>query len=296
MPSFAYQEFQRRSYEDRLISNMPDLSAGPPTLPDDFRAPVPELPAGYSGGEVTVGGVRGLYLTRPGVREKCCMMHIHGGGFTIGSAMDSLDLLQHLSRETGLACFSVDYRLAPKYRHPAMLDDCVNFYKGLRELGYEMIFVGGESAGAVLTLTTTLRLRDEGVALPAGLWCSSPPGSADYANEELFCEDMFSKVGNDVFSIYTEPGADIHDPLLSPVYADFTGFPPTLLQAGSAESLGASVVRLVYPLCKADVDLTFRFGKGMEHTYALYYGQFPEATAAMRQITDFVNDILDLNA
>lgn len=296
MASKAYELFQKKSMEDRMISNMPDLSAGPPTLPDDFRAPVPELPAGYTGGEVFIGGVRGLHMTRPGVRSRCCMMHIHGGGFTIGSAMDTAGLLAHLSRETGLECYSVDYRLAPKYKHPAMLDDCVAFYKGLREMGYEQIFVGGESAGAVLTLTVTLRLRDEGVPLPAGLWCSSPPGDANYANEELFVEDMFSSVGGDVFAIYTEPGTDIRDPLLSPVYADFTGFPPTLLQAGSSESLGASVARLVYPMCRADVDLTFRYGKGMEHTYCMYYGQFPEATSAMREITDFITDILDLNA
>lgn len=296
MSSKAYQAFQKRALEDRMVANMPDLSAGPPTLPDDFRAPVPELPAGYTGGEVFVGGVRGLHMTRPGVRAKCCMMHIHGGGFTIGTAMDAVDVLAELSRQTGLECYSVDYRLAPKYRHPIMLDDCVAFYKGLLELGYEQIFVGGESAGALLSITTTLRLRDEGVCLPAGIWCSSPPGDANYAGEELFVEDMFSNVGGDVFSIYTNPGQDIRDPYLSPVYADFTGFPPTLLQAGSAESLGASVARLVYPMCKANVDLTFRFGKGMEHTYCMYFGQFPEATQAMRDICNFINDTLDLDA
>lgn len=294
--SKAYEAFQKKALEDRMVANMPDLSAGPPTLPDDFRAPVPTLPDGYTGGEVFIGGVRGLHMTRPGVRAKCCMMHIHGGGFTIGTAMDAVDVLAEISRQTGLECYSVDYRLAPKYRHPLMLDDCVDFYKGLLEMGYEQIFVGGESAGALLSITTTLRLRDEGVRLPAGIWCSSPPGDANYANEELFVHDMFSDVGDDVFGIYTNPGQDIRDPYLSPVYADFTGFPPTLLQAGSAESLGASVARMVYPMCKANVDLTFRFGKGMEHTYCMYFGQFPEATQAMRDICNFINDTLDLDA
>ncbi len=296
MASKAYELFQKKSQEERMISNMPDLSAGPPTLPDDFRAPAPELPAGYTGGEVFVGGVRGLYMTRPGVRSRCCIMHIHGGGFTIGSAMDAADLLAHLSRETGLECYSVDYRLAPKYKHPAMVNDCVDFYKGLLDLGYERIIVGGESAGGTLTLTLTVALKQQGLPLPAALWCSSPAVDPNYANEELFVHDMFSAVGNDILPLYTEPGADTKDPLLAPVYADFTGFPPTLIQCGSAESLSAGIVRMIYPMCKADVDLIFRFGKGMEHTYCMYYGQFPEATSAMREITDFINDILDLNA
>ena len=296
MPSLAYEAFTKKAMEERMVANMPDLSAGPPTMPDDFRAPVPELPAGYTGGEVTLRGVRGLFMTRPGVREKCCLLHIHGGGFTIGSAMDTVPLLQHLSQKTGLACYSVDYRLAPKYRHPAMLDDCVEFYRGLLELGYERIVVGGESAGGTLTLTLTLALKNLGLPLPAALWCSSPAVDANYAHEELFVKDMFSAVGDDVFRIYTNPGQDIRDPLLSPVYGDFAGFPPTLVQAGSRESLAAACVRLVTALCRADVDVKFRFGKGMEHTYAMMFGQFPEATNAMREITDFINDTLDLDA
>jgi acetyl esterase/lipase len=296
MSSKQYQLFQKKAAEERMISNMPDLSAGPPTLPDDYRAEVPEIPDGYEGGEVFLNGVRGLKLTRPNTRSKCCMMHIHGGGFTIGTAMDTVDLLRHLSQKTQLDCYSVDYRLAPKYRYPAQVDDCVAFYRGLLDLGYERIVVGGESAGGTLTLTLTLSLRDAGLPLPAALWCSSPAVDANYANEELYVHDQFSAVGDAVFATYTLPNADKADPIISPVHADFTGFPPTLVQCGSAESLGASCVRLVSALAKADVDFTFRFGKGMEHTYAMYFGQFPEATAAMRQITDFVNDVLDLDA
>lgn len=70
MPSKAYEAFTKKAMEERMVANMPDLSAGPPTLPDDFRAPVPELPAGYTGGEVTLRGVRGLFMTRPGVRAE----------------------------------------------------------------------------------------------------------------------------------------------------------------------------------------------------------------------------------
>lgn len=186
MPSKAYANFVQKTQADRLVSNMPDLSNGPPTLPEDYRAPAPVLPDGYSGGEVFVGGVRGLHITRPGVRSKCCMMHIHGGGFTIGSAMESMDLLQHLSSQTALECYSVDYRLAPKYKHADFLGDCVNFYKGLLDMGYETIFVGGESAGGSLTLMTTIALQQQGLPLPAGLYCSSPAVDPNYANEELF--------------------------------------------------------------------------------------------------------------
>ena len=273
----------------------PDMMGGMgvPMMPPDYVPPEPEIPEGVTGEKVTMNGVLGLHITKPGVREKCAMMYIHGGGYTIGSAMTAGPLLKLFAEKAGLEGYSVEYGLAPYHPFPEGIEDCVNFYMGLKEAGYEKIIVGGESAGAGLTLAVALALRDRGLPLPTALWCSSPIDDIVLTRQEVYKKDFLSDSSEKILNVYA-PGQDGKDPLMSPIYGDFTGLPPMIIQTGGGESLAAGGVRLAEKAARANVEVILHFGQDMPHTFAMDYEHYPEAAFAMDEIIRFVVARLDI--
>ncbi len=267
--------------------------AGVPMMPPGYVPPDPEIPAGCSGGKVTVGGVSGMHLTKPGVKDKCAMLYIHGGGYTIGTAMTAGPLLSYFADACGLEGYSVEYGLAPEHPFPEGVMDCVHFYQGLLEMGYEKIVVGGESAGAGLTLSLALALKDRGLPLPAALWCSSPVDDIRTKDHEIYKEDFLCASCEEIVKVYA-PDADPRDPLLAPIYGDFTGMPPMILQCGGGESLAAGTVRLAEKAARANCEVVLHFGQDMPHTFAMDYEHYPEAAFAMEEICRFINFRLSL--
>lgn len=266
---------------------------GVPMMAPDAMPQEPVIPEGYTGGKVTVGGVTGIHVTKEGLRKDCCHLYIHGGGFTLGSAMTAGDTLAHFIEATGLEGYAVEYRLAPYHKFPAAVDDCVDFYKGLLEMGYKRIVVGGESAGAGLTLSLTHALKMAGLPLPAALWCSSPVDDMCYDQRELYKKDMFVDSCEGIRRAYVGD-ADLTDPRVSPIYGDFTDFPPMFVQAGGGESLSAGAIRIVEKAAKANCEVLLHFGKDMPHTFAMDYQFYPEARNAMEEFTTFINHVLDM--
>lgn len=264
-----------------------------PMMPPDYVSPDPVIPEGYEGGKVIIGGVPGMKLTRKGTREKAAFLYIHGGGFTLGSGMTAAPLLAHFLEKTGLEGYSVDYSLAPYKKFPTQVNQCVAFFKGLLDAGYEKIVVGGESAGAGLTLSLVMALKMENLPMPAAIWCSSPVDNIRYDLEELFLEDMFTQCCDDMLEAYVGD-ADPKDPRVSPIYGDYSDFPPSFIQAGSGESLAAGALRIVDKLVRAGNEVHFTFGKGMPHTFAMDYALYPEGNNAMNEILTFINNTLDL--
>lgn len=269
----------------------PEGPGGPP--PMDMGPVEITIPEGYTGGKVTIGGVPGLHLKKEGTRENAAMLYIHGGGFTLGSGLTAGPLLAHIQKTTNLEGYSVDYSLAPKAKFPVAINECVAFYKGLLDMGYTTIVVGGESAGAAMTLNLIFALKMENLPMPAAIWCSSPLDNIRYDQQELLLRDMFVDTAPSIMDAYVGD-ADITDPRLSAYYGDFTDFPPTFIQSGSRESLSACALRLVDKLVRAGNEVRFTFGKGMPHTFAMDYELYPEAANAMRDILQFINDVLDL--
>jgi len=137
-----------------------------------------------------------------------------------------------LGEAARMSVLSVDYRLAPEHPYPASLQDCTAAYSWLLSAGIasKNIVIAGDSAGGNLTLTTLIKLRDSGIPLPAGAVCLSPP--TDMVADESFFENAETDpVLADVGLFWWVPayraGADPRDPLVSPIYADLRGLPPT---------------------------------------------------------------------
>ncbi len=174
-------------------------------------------------------------------------LHIHGGGWILGVASEQDPRHEHLADTLGLACVSVDYRLAPEAPYPAAPDDCEVaalwlVREGTRRFGTDRLLIGGESAGAHLSAVTLLRLRDRhgltpfrGANLVAGAYdLGFTPSVRRWGEEKLVLNtrDIFMFVQN-----FLRLSGDVRDPDVSPIHADLTGLPPALFTVGTRDPL-----------------------------------------------------------
>jgi len=301
MPS---EQFKRFMQQNPGGGGMPGLANMPgqgtknesgewmvPTMPADYKLVMPPLPEGFTGGEVIINGVRGIRVSAPDVKKGQVFMYVHGGGFTIGSAAWSLPFLLYTVRTLRIECYSIEYSLAPKSKFPTQINECLAFYKGLLEKGYKKIVIGGESAGAGLSISVAHCIKDNKLPLPVAVIAMSGIGDMS-TKKELYKRDFMSEMGDVIKKVYAGD-ADLKNPYLSPIYGDFKGYPPLLLQAGGSESLAAESVRLAEAAARADVDVLLHIWKDMGHTFALEFGKYPEADSAMQEIVSFIKDKME---
>ena len=254
---------------------------------------VSKLPGDIKAEPLTLGGVPGEKLTAAEPREEAAFLYIHGGGFVGGSPLTHRPLTRRLAQEIGIPVYAIDYRLAPEHPYPAGLDDCVAAYKALLEKGIapSAILVGGDSAGGNLTLALALRLKAEGLPMPAGLVCLSPvtdmtgSGKSHTANtksDALFVGEMIESLG----PTYC-PGCDEKDPFLSPLFGDVTGLPPTFFQVGEKEMLRDDSTRMADALQMAGVETTIEVWPKVWHVWQVNADMLPEAREAIAHIVAF---------
>jgi acetyl esterase/lipase len=257
-----------------------------------------KLPADIALEELTLGGVAAERLSAPGAREGAAFLYIHGGGFVAGSPRTHRPLTWRLAKDIGIPVYAIDYRLAPEHPYPAGLDDCVAAYRGLLEKGVpaKSILVGGDSAGGNLTLALALRLKAEGLHLPAALICLSPAtdmtasGESYSANAEadsLFVPEIFHSLKPVYF-----PDLDERDPFVSPLYGDVSGFPPTLFQVGEKEMLRDDSTRMAAALTGAGVETAIEVWPKVWHVWQLNADMLPEAREAIAHIVRFAKQHL----
>ena len=237
----------------------------------------------------------------PGANEDRVLLYFHGGGMVIGSPRDSRYFTVALGQATKMRVLSVDYRLAPEHPHPAGQEDCVAAYKWLLSTGIKPknIIIGGLSAGGYFTLTTILRLREEGIPLPLGAICLSPgtdfrqEGADDLFFENAATDPILADGGLLLFCIPAYvAGADFNDPLVSPLIADFKGFPPLLVQASTSEMLYSGSKRLAENAKKAGVDVTLETWDNVPHGFHVFgLNVLPESEDAINHIKIFIQKL-----
>ncbi|MEM2134165.1 MAG: alpha/beta hydrolase [Candidatus Freyarchaeota archaeon] len=250
--------------------------------------------------KVDADGVPAEWQTVPGAKKDRVLLYFHGGGMVLGSPNTHRILTVTLGQLTKMRVLSVDYRLAPEHPHPAQLEDCTKAYKWLLSKGIKPknIVIAGDSAGGNLTLTTLLKLRDEGIPLPAGAVCLSPATDWTGSDESFFENAKTDPVLADVGLFWWIPaflgGADPSDPLISPIYGDLKGLPPLLVQASTSEMLFGGCKRLVERAKRAGVNATLQTWKDMPHvfqSFGLY--DLPEAKEAIAKIGEFIQKLFE---
>jgi epsilon-lactone hydrolase len=248
--------------------------------------------------ETTTAGVRTDIidpLEMPAASKEKVLINLHGGGFISdsGSLIEGIPIA-NLAK---IKVVSVYYRLAPENPFPAAVDDVVTVYKELLKThNPKDIGIFGTSAGAILTAEVAVKVKQSGLPLPAALGFFS--GLADFSrtsdSQQLFALNGFS--GNiapqDPNSGHDDSyvgKTDRRDPVLSPLFADLRGFPPTLLVTGTRDALLSNTAIFHIALLRAGVDARLLVYEAMPHAF-WYHFSLPETQEALEAMAKFFDE------
>jgi monoterpene epsilon-lactone hydrolase len=245
------------------------------------------LPAGVTVTAAALGGVPTAEITVDGIEPRHVVLYFHGGVYVLGDALQAAGLAAQVARRTQAKVISVDYRLAPEHPYPAAVDDALAAYRALLEDGTAPsdIAFAGESAGGGLAVATLVNARDHGLPQPAAAYLMSPYADLTLAGTTMDTKhDVDPLLSRELLqpriSDYTA-GQDAAAGLISPVFADLSGLPPLIIQAGSHEVLLDDAVRLARQAAIADVEVTLDITPGVPHVFQTFYLVLDEAAAAL---------------
>jgi epsilon-lactone hydrolase len=245
------------------------------------------LPADLTVTAAMLGGVPTAEITIDGVQPQHVVLYFHGGVYVLGDALQSADLAAQVGRRTRAKVISVDYRLAPEHPYPAAVDDALTAYQALLDSGTAAsdIVFSGESAGGGLAVATLVNARDRGLPLPAAAFVMSP-----YADLTLAGATMDTKrevdplLSRELLQPRVTDYVSGHDPalgLISPIFADLSGLPALIIQAGTHEVLLDDAIRLARQAAVADVAVTLDITPKVPHVFQTFAAVLDEAAAAL---------------
>ena len=289
---------QQRDMIDQILRDAPfdlggDVADQRPLLEQMLTSQ--PLPADVRATPGDLGGVPVIFIDIAGVEPRGTIFHIHGGGFALGSAAGSAGLASALARKTGMRAVSVDYRLAPEHPYPAALHDVTAAYRALTgQAGADPVVVSGESAGGNLAIELLIAGKTQGLTMPAAALLLSPMTDltvtgASYAGKAHADPAITARAIRARAADYLA-GADPADPLVSPIFADLSGLPPLLIQAGSHEVLLDDATRLAAKAAADDVAVILDITPGVPHVFQAFAALLDEGDAALNRAARFVKD------
>ena len=245
------------------------------------------LPVDVTVTAAELGGVQTAEITVDAIEPRHVVLYFHGGVYVMSDAFLAAGLASEVGRRTEAKVISVDYRLAPEHPYPAAVDDALAAYKALLSDGIDPadIVFAGESAGGGLAVATLVNARDHGLALPAAAFVMSPYVDLTLAGTTIEAKrDADPLLSRELLeprvADYTA-GQDAALGLISPIFADLSGLPPLIIQAGSHEVLLDDAVRLAGQVATADVEVTLDITPGVPHVFQAYGPMLDEAAAAL---------------
>jgi epsilon-lactone hydrolase len=242
---------------------------------------------------VTIAGVRATWYGAPELAvRKGTLLYLHGGAWCVHLPALYGTFAARLSAATGLRVLLVDYRLAPEHPFPAAVDDCLAVYRSLLESAATRPRVlAGDSAGGNLSLITLMRARDALLPLPACAVLLSPATDITLGGPSVRynakADPMFSEGAGDLLPSLYCPGLDRTDPLISPLFGNWSGLPPLFFLAGSTEMLLDDSVRAHDRAQQARTNSRIDVWPDMPHVFPLF-SMLPEAKQALGDIVAFI--------
>jgi acetyl esterase/lipase len=245
----------------------------------------------------TIDGVRAFIVTpqeiAPENRART-LIHMHGGCYVLNGGEAGLPEALLMAAFGRARVISVDYRMPPEAYFPAALDDGMRVWKAvLKDTPARNIGIFGTSAGGALALEMILKAKQDGVPMPGAIASGTPMsdvtkvGDTFYTNElvdnVLVSRDGFCDAGAKVYAA----GRDLKDPLLSPVYGDMGGFPPTILTSGTRDLLLSNTVRVHRKLRQANIEAVLQVYEGQSHAHYLRDDTAPETREVFEEIARF---------
>ncbi len=248
---------------------------------------------------VRTGHIPMEWVVADGADPSRRILYIHGGSWISGSLAGYRAFASRVSQAAGAAVLAVDYRLAPEHRFPAGLEDCVQAYQWMREQGPDAktpagaTYLMGDSAGGNLALAALLKIRDAELPLPAAVIALSPATDFTCGSPSLVSRASVDPIINPLIlpaliPVYLAGNAPPTDPYASPLFGDYRGMPPLLLQVGDAEVLLDDSTRLAKHAAEQGCEVTLEVWDGMPHVFQGFAPFLPEASEAIAKIGEFI--------
>ena len=246
---------------------------------------------------MTIDGVKAFMLTPaviPPQNRNRLLIHVHGGCYVSGPGESGTGEATMMAGFGGFKVLSVDYRMPPDHPYPAALDDAMTVWKAAQKMApAKNMAIIGSSAGGGLTLSMVLKAKMDKLPLPGAIAPGTPmsdlTGAGDSFQTNAMVDNVLIAYGAscDVRAAMYANGRDLKDPLLSPVYGDMAGFPPTILNTGTRDLLLSNTVRVHRNLRRAGVVADLHVHEGQAH--GGWYRDYtaPEAKETFEEIARF---------
>lgn len=245
--------------------------------------------------EIEYAGCKAAWFTPNGYGKSKTILYLPGGGYVVGSYNTHRALIARISRATNCKALGITYKKAPENPYPAAVDDALAVYKQMVADGYENIIIMGDSAGGGLSLALLQLIRTHKLQKAAGCVLLSPWTDLTMSGESIETrkdiDPLITPQLIDIFAKRYIGNAQATDPLISPLFADFTNFPETLIQVGGNEVLFDDSIRLAQKMNKASVKVQLEIYNDMMHVWQYLGGIVPEANKAIDEIGEFVKNI-----
>jgi len=222
------------------------------------------------------------------------LVHVHGGGYVLGPGEAGNREAILMAGYGRMKAISIDYRMPPDFPYPAALDDAMAVWRELVKTNDpKKMAIFGTSTGGGMTLAMVLRAKAEKLPLPAAIAPGTPWSDMTKTGDSYFANEMVDNVLvsndgwlGDAAKLYAN-GHDLKDPLLSPVYGDFHGFPPTVLTTGTRDLFLSNTVRVHRKLREVGVEAVLNVFEGQSHAQYLASPYAPETKEALGEIAQF---------
>ncbi len=284
----------------------------PPTTPEGWKAMVdagaaaalPNVTAMRERLHVTVvpGVIDGVKVftvtpqTMPPENRNRLLVQIHGGCYVLSPGQAALPEAMLISAIGHFKVIAVDYRMPPDAYFPAALDDAVKVWKAAAKMADpKKMGLIGTSAGGALVLEMALRAKQEKLPMPAAIASGTPMSDATKTGDSFQTNALVDNVlvspdgFCDAAASFYAHGHDMRDPMISPVYGDMHGFPPTILTTGTRDLLLSNTVRVHRKLRQAGVEASLQVYEGQSHAYFGRDDRIPETREAFGEIAAFFN-------
>jgi epsilon-lactone hydrolase len=245
----------------------------------------------------TIGGVHAFIVTpkeiAPANRGRL-LVHVHGGGYVYNPGEAGTGEATLMAAYGGFRVISVDYRMPPDFPYPAAMDDAIAVWKeAVKMADPHNMAIFGTSTGGGMTLAMILRAKQEGLPLPAAIapgtpWSDLTETGDTYKTNEWLDNVLVSYGGylQHAAALYAN-GRDLKDPQLSPIYGDFTGFPPAILTSGTRDLFLSLTVLTHRKLRRAGVEAALQVFEGMSHAQYTFDPFAPETKETFTEIARF---------
>jgi len=314
IPAAASEELQAalKNWPVRQLSDLPD----PPSSPAEWKAFIEQSDGQSASSIPQILEQTGVQLTRDtieGVNVHRLMpstvvpensdrlvLYLHGGAYIFGNGDAGILEAILIAHRVGIPVLSVDYRMPPDHPFPAAINDVIAVYEYLLESSSpKSIIIGGSSAGGGLALAVAHQLRIRESPFPGAVYAGAPWADLTKTGDTLYTNETIDRLLLTYDGTLAAAGklyageAELKNPLISPVYGDFDGFPPTMLTTGTRDLFLSDVARTHRKLRQSGVKADLHVYEGMSHIGYLVSSETPESMNVYEELKLFVSQHLD---